>query len=357
MNWVKQRLPLIFVAGVLVVSFLGLTLSSQIGQQAKTESYNAPISEPVSVPVIGEIIEGVPTEPNSERQAQDEKRQLEVADHRAQIRMARYALIGVGLGVFGSLLLFWTLRYTRSAAESAQETLKIAQDTLSVTERATKAEFQPYLTISRLKVPLFETESSELEGVLDGENYKPEFCVHRIQGDISLTPIISVFNKGKIPAREIFCLAAAELHYSVWDDNAGGWKSGVSKHIRSIQQYFAHQINSGDSESLEVPMCFKTGINSDLTEKEEVGLFGFRLEAGVRISWIDDFSSPSRRVVVATFSDLLAGGGFEPIGFIETTAEEYDNPDYWNEQNLPLPLGIYGPNVMRDIGRKHEVKG
>lgn len=112
---------------------------------------------------------------------------LQIADHKAQVRMAEYALIGVGLGVAGSLMLFWTLSYTRDAAIAARETLKIAQDTLR---------------LQRLKErPLVDVVDIEL-GSLRADHFN-SYGERRygMVGSFKFT----LENKGTVPAKLIRC--------------------------------------------------------------------------------------------------------------------------------------------------------
>ena len=116
----------------------------QTGQNYEGSNYTKPVSESV-IPPIHERIKGISSNPDTRKQEQNEKPFFEVADHKAQIRMADYALIGILLGIFGAYLLLRTLLYTRDAADAAKETLGIAKDTLNEAKEATRRELRAYI--------------------------------------------------------------------------------------------------------------------------------------------------------------------------------------------------------------------
>ena len=71
--------------------------------------------------------------------------------------MARYALIGIFLGIFGSYLLLRPLLYTRDAATAASETLDVARNTLTETKSNSRRELRAYLAIHIVAKNINET--------------------------------------------------------------------------------------------------------------------------------------------------------------------------------------------------------
>ena len=101
---------------------------------------------------VGQDIERVTSNANQRQTKEQKKYEAEISDHKAQVEMAWYAKIGVLLGIFGSILLYWTLSYTRDAATAANETLKIAKETLADTRENTRRELRAYLSVQNVKI-------------------------------------------------------------------------------------------------------------------------------------------------------------------------------------------------------------
>lgn len=83
--------------------------------------------------------------------------------------MARYALIGIFLGIFGSYLLLRTLLYTRDAAKAANDTLRVAQRTLSHTRKTNITELRAYVSLTLSRVSSIN-DGQETEVVVELKN-------------------------------------------------------------------------------------------------------------------------------------------------------------------------------------------
>jgi len=173
---------------LLFSAYGGLVWKYQYGQTSQGSNNSNPVAQSI-IPPIHQSIERIAHDYYEGEEQKQEKRDFEIADHKAQIRMSRYAFFGVILGIFGSGLLVKTLLYTRDASIAASETLSVAR-------KATKAEFQPYLS---------------------AEHIKRIGVVLRSRGDVYhqlnvYTNDFQIKNVGKTPASEVEITARA-VHY------------------------------------------------------------------------------------------------------------------------------------------------
>ena len=155
-KWLNDRYIPITVFLAMSVMVMGISLYNQSGQNYQSSNNNASMTQSV-VSSVHQGVKGVSANNNKREQQYTEKEKIEIADHKAQIRMARYALIGIFLGILGSYLLLRTLLYTRDAATAASETLDVARNTLTETKSNSRRELRAYLAIHIVAKNINET--------------------------------------------------------------------------------------------------------------------------------------------------------------------------------------------------------
>ena len=182
MKWILERLPLIGVLTLLAACYAWLVMSGQSYQYSDTNDNDRPVAQSLA---NGKKIEQTIPGENNAMDPSNVKHALEIADHEAQVRMAQYAFVGVFLGTLGSLMLFGTLLYTRSAANAAAQTLNVAQDTLR---------------LQRLKErPLIDIIDIELDSVSAQHFTSNGEKKYGLVGSFKFT----LENKGTLPAKLI----------------------------------------------------------------------------------------------------------------------------------------------------------
>ncbi len=260
-------------------------------------------------------------------------RELQIADHRAQISMTRAAFAAFMLGVLGTGLLTYTLIGTMNANRQLRRQNEIALD-------ATRAEFQPYFEVYpfKFKPPLHVEETG-------AERYIPYFYYRDGKIDIPYSMLIK--NNGKTPARDLFYILSAEIWIPTQTDTGRAFEKFL---IKRQMSYFSHFIGSDKQKKIEGRLTFNIGdVEGFEIRDNKIRSDRFRVEVNIRISWSDDFSD-DRRVRIAYGTGLLSKGKIPWLGHGMAKAEEYDGHEYWNNRDdINFPLGIYGGNLFKNI--------
>lgn len=133
----------------MVVIFFAIALHNKSNQNCHNPASNEAVHQSSVRCFVGSNVERIATNTNQGQTKEDKKYELEISNHEAQIDMAWSAKIGVLLGLLGSYLLYWTLCYTRDAADASKKTLGIADKTLKETVSANRRSQRAYLAVER----------------------------------------------------------------------------------------------------------------------------------------------------------------------------------------------------------------
>lgn len=195
MKYLKDRFPIVIIFVMLLMTYGALVWNYQTDQYYQGSNYSKPVSQSV-IPPVHKRIKGISSNPDEREQEQKEKPFFEVADHKAQIRMADYALIGILLGIFGSYLLLRTLLYTRDAADAARDTLDVARKTLNLSRDTAQKELRAYLSVEKV----ITDSKLQAQGIMrPAAPERPNFS--------PIDVLITVKNTGQTPANNVrFCI-------------------------------------------------------------------------------------------------------------------------------------------------------
>jgi len=148
-QWLDDNtLPVIVILGMIVTMFAALTYGYEIENCHAKNTYSQ-VPESIFGCPISEDIERITAQENQWAYDDQQRQEIKIADHKAQVEMAYYAKVGLILALFGSWLLYWTLSYTRDAAQAAAKTLGIAHDTLTHSKEVSLTEQRPWIFIER----------------------------------------------------------------------------------------------------------------------------------------------------------------------------------------------------------------
>jgi len=120
MKYLKERFLLIPIWLILITGYSASVWQYQTNQNYQSATYDNPVTQS-SVPVVHYGMKGASPQNNEGDQQEQEKHKAQMADHMAQVWMARYALIGVILGIVGTILLYKTYLYSRKAVAVTRE--------------------------------------------------------------------------------------------------------------------------------------------------------------------------------------------------------------------------------------------
>lgn len=127
----------------------GVGLSSQSKQNNHAECRDGQVhcfGSDVSIGIVCNAERGS-SDSNQGVQQDQEKYELEIADHIAQAEMANAAWIGIIIGLGGMLLIYRTLVETQKAANSASKATDAAWAAVKITQEIAKNELRAYVSI------------------------------------------------------------------------------------------------------------------------------------------------------------------------------------------------------------------
>ena len=207
------------------------------------------------------------------------------------------------LSAFGLGTIIWTLRETRKAGEKLSE-----QNATAL--KASKAEFQPYLTFSE-QVKVLGINKQITGGL-------PTRAVVKITDkSLDIGGSIEIKNEGKTPANNIFWVISGTMRrgddeHTIFDNGTHSYLgAGKTKRLKILEKIFI------DSESVRIDIA------------------DWRFTINLRLSFFDTFDIKKRRVFMANYSggavsSETLGNYFSPLyleEYAEVEAEERDYPE------------------------------
>ena len=186
MNWIKEHLIPIFILAFLAFGLGAVELYERVDNQGQqySKTSNAPAEKSNSraalkSPVITPLKESPASKPS--KQTHD----WETYDHQSQVGMLGIAIVATLMTFAGLILVGFTLRYTKRAAEYAADTLKIAQNTITLARETAIIEQRAYLEIKEIRVEL-----TPINNDVEPQSYR--FVIE-----------VEVENLGRTPAKDI----------------------------------------------------------------------------------------------------------------------------------------------------------
>ncbi|MEM5518707.1 hypothetical protein WNY37_17245 [Henriciella sp. AS95] len=249
-------------------------------------------------------------------------------DLMAQQDMAEWAFGVLAATVIGVFLIAATLCETLSAGREMRR-----QNLLSL--NATKAEFEPHLARRNIK------------------NFR---IVEQAAHDESNVRIVALFefkvqNTGKTSAYNIGRNSAATLAFRRFETTETARKFWTEEVSTSTRGLIAHEIPPKHHET--VPFRFEFNVPKAHLE-DNYSLEKMRFEVGIRIGFIDRFSTKRRLRRVVSFVFWAQDGKVENKGSFESIGDARDDPDAWNKVDKLIPHAFYGLGVLNKIPHPEE---
>jgi len=348
MGWLRERWIPLFVLATLTfsIALVGHIQSQQYGQPDTAhggQNSSAERANPVPVPV-GQAMQ-TPSTPESQQEINWETR-----DQKAQVSMMWAAWAAVAMTFLGLYLVARTLHYTGRAAKSANDTLRVAQDTLEATLQSTRLELQPYLSIELLDVAFPPAQE------------RPALHKTRFAYEFKVT--IKITNTGKTPAENIFINAGSKATVLIRSRKRhGAAPSLVDFNVRSVDKSQSMStmgqpsLSAGDHFTRELTPCAYVDrdefANSEVDPLDAVARFAFAL----RVSFTDNFTEQGvggkryqRRVVVADFGHIREGADIQPVTIgLEVDPEDVDYPEEHNRNSEYPFMRHFGSGALGAI--------
>lgn len=297
MKWLNKNYVQITITTLIVALVTAISLHNQTYNNCHTPNKNDGMDGSFLTCPISQNVERVTANTNQGKTQEQKKQELQIADHEAQIDMAWYAKIGVLLGLFGSVLLYWTLSYTRDAASAASKTLDVARDTLAEAKNATRRELRAYIYCHPPNITRIH-----------------DFCCD--PSKLDLTFEFEIENKGQTPA---YGVQAGFLLY--FTKTANGGPTGDNKHF-NIGNFT--QLHKGD------PIPKKIEVEIDHTALVANGEYIKPLYLGV--------------LVLIQYHDIYSvTGNLDRERFTDT---------FMNTISLPTRGGAMVPQLIKEPDKK-----
>ncbi|WP_084420606.1 hypothetical protein [Henriciella litoralis] len=258
------------------------------------------------------------------KQIRDEQEQQYAAyDLKAQQDMAEWAFGVLAATVISIFLIALTLYETLSASRELRR-----QNALSL--NAAKAEFEPHIARHNIR------------------NFRIVEQAARIQDNILIVALFEfdVLNVGKTSAYYVGRNSAATLYYprsETTERTHRSWLEEKSTHSRGL---IAHEILPQQHET--VPFRYEFSVPKAQLDKG-YGIEKMRFEFGIRVGFIDRFTTDRRLRRVVSFVFEAQGDNVEMKGSFESVGDGRDDPDAWNKVDRLIPHAFYGLEVLNKI--------
>ena len=265
---------------------------------------------------------------DSAKQEYQDKRDFAAtcSDLTAQWTVADFTHRGFWLGLIGLGFLGWTLLETRKASMSARDAAKAGWEAVEATKLGVRAEFQPYIEIGNLRAIPADTseiyhfmgkpsnvyETGEWEDDMDTRYYLER------DGKLNVKTNITIKNKGKSPANDLYYTCTAIVHGRNGADKTDEFK------VINAKSGITEQLDADSEFTLRLTFSFHAidvSENPVLRESNSV-----ILDVKIRFSFLDYMSGNKRRVYTASYYGNLKHGLLSKNRFTETQAIKQDNP-------------------------------
>lgn len=243
----------------------------------------------------------IDSQTNSEKEYTEQEKESfvrERSDLAAQWAMAQFTWIGIWVAVIGIGFVVWAIIEGRRAARYAEKVLIETVKSTKITEKTSKAEFQPYLTFSN-SIELGHLGISRFEGSDQIVGASAVRSDHHIQ----IAPRIHVTNKGKTPATDVF----VSHNGKITNTRVVARKDEDRRFERDVFNFRAHRVGPlyiGISE--EHPVDLSLSIVFDRKKEKE---FLAAIKRGTRVNDIREVTLINASFafnIVISFVDLFS---------------------------------------------------